>query len=188
MQKVKQFLENIFSKEADAYDLIIYKDKVDEYNTFIDQEINAHCQPYFDKEMNEVTSFNLLGHISAFSDSFYKESIEYYEKQIPRYIFKISEYLHERFGSIWACYVSIYNPSETIKKISDCFIIAEIEGKLKFISKMGVEPDTKKWKHYLGDDHLDLRLGNLGKPTKIERYTEPVSKDDWSLKEYLKDQ
>lgn len=50
---------------------------------------------------------------------------------------------------------------------------------------MGVEPDTRKWKFYGGDEDNSLRLHNLGKPVKVERYLEPT--DEWSLEEYLKD-
>ena len=42
------------------------------------------------------------------------------------------------------CYVSNTKLSETIKDISNCLIVAEIEGTLKFISKMTVNPDIKK--------------------------------------------
>ncbi len=184
-QQVKQFLEKIFDKEVESHDLKIYKDKVDEYNTFVDQEINVHCHPYFDKEMNEVTSFNLVGHIHAFSDRFYKMSQEHYTKPLPRYIFKISEYPHERFGTIWACYVSFSDPSDTFKNISECLLVADIKGEFKIIADMVLASDAKEWRYVAGDEDTSLRLRNLGTPVKVERYTEP--NDEWSLKEYLKD-
>lgn len=196
-QQVKQFLENIFDKEVIALGMKYQKDKIDTYNEYIEKELNSNCLPYYDEEWEEEIPFNLLGKMlpdlpDTFSSlgKFIPSLLQVFDQtdrsEIKiRQIFKISEYPHERFGNIWACYVSMNDPGETIKKITDCFIVAEIEGKLKFISKMGVVPDTKKWMHFGGDDNLDLRLNKLGKPTKIERYVEPT--DEWSLKEYLKD-
>lgn len=76
-------------------------------------------------------------------------------------------------------------PIQNLLKINECFIAAEIEGALKFVSSMIVVSDSKQWRHVSGNENMDLRLNKLGKPTKIERYTEP--NDEWSLKEYLKD-
>ncbi|HRB71205.1 MAG TPA: hypothetical protein PK776_05090 [Flavobacterium sp.] len=103
----------------------------------------------------------------------------------PRYLFKISEYNNEKYGTVWVCYVSFLNPSESIKKIKECFLVASINEKLKIVSDFIVRSDAKEWRHVDGDEDKSLRLHNLGKPVKVERYLEPT--DEWSLKEYLKD-
>lgn len=185
MEKIKQFLDTVFEKEVIAFEMQFQKEKVEAFNEYIEKELNSNCLPYFDEEWEVEIPFNLLGKmIPNLPEVFYQTDEKANE---IRHIFKISEYRHERYGTIWACYVSSSKPSYTIKNIFNCFIVAELEGTLKFISKMTVEPDTKKWKHSSGNKSLDLRLNELGKPTKIERYTEPISKDDWSIKEYLKD-
>jgi hypothetical protein len=103
----------------------------------------------------------------------------------PRYLFKISEYNNEKYGTVWACYVSFSNPSESLKKIKECFLVALINEKLKIVSDFIVSSDAKEWRHVDGDEDKSLRLHNLGKPIKVERYLEPT--DEWSLEEYLKD-
>ncbi|WEK71304.1 MAG: hypothetical protein P0Y62_07020 [Candidatus Chryseobacterium colombiense] len=103
----------------------------------------------------------------------------------PRYLFKISEYTHEKYGTVWACYVSFFNPDESMKKIKECFLIASINEELKIVSDFIVSSDAKEWRHVDGDEDKSLRLHNLGKPVKVERYLEPT--DEWSLEEYLKD-
>lgn len=102
-----------------------------------------------------------------------------------RHLFKISEYNNVKYNTVWACYASIPNPSLTTKNITNCFLVAEIEENLKIIAKMGIDPDTRTWKFYGGDEDKSLRIHNLDKPVKVERYLEPT--DEWSLEEYFKD-
>lgn len=197
MERIKQFLDTIFEKEVIALEMRLQKDKIEAYNEYIEKELNSNCVSYYDEEWEEEIPFNLLGKMMPSLPEIFSslgKSMPNFPQVFDRtdrsaikmrHIFKISEYAHERYGTIWTCYVSNTKPSEAIKDIFNCLIVAEIEGNLKFISKMTVSQDIKKWEHSSGDTEADLRLGKLKNPVKIERYVEPT--DDWSLKEYLKD-
>lgn len=185
MERIKQFLDTVFAKEQEVIFLEYQKDKIEACNKLI-EELNVFCRPYFDTDYDMEIPFNIRGKIvNPASDRFYKakENAPYPR---ARYLYKISSYPHEKYGEVWACYVSETNPSEITKSISDCYIVAEISKELKFISKMGIVSGTNKWTFYGGDEDKSLRLNNLQKPSKTERFTEPVN-DEWSLKEYLKD-
>ncbi|WEK71303.1 MAG: hypothetical protein P0Y62_07015 [Candidatus Chryseobacterium colombiense] len=82
-------------------------------------------------------------------------------------------------------YVSFSNPAAIMKKIKECFLVTSINEELKIVSNFIVSSDAKEWRHVGGDEDKSLRLHNLGKPVKVERYLEPT--DEWSLEEYLKD-
>ena len=179
IEKVKEFITHLIEKERDTLYYQGYKDKLEDYNK-VARELNSFVSEQMPPLMREHET-------PPFSDRFYKEIIEFEEPVNPRYLFKISEYEHARYGKIWACYVSGPNASATVKKISDCFLIAEVEGSLKVIAKMGIDPNNGKWTFYGGDEDKSLRLHNLGKPVKIERYLEPVSNDAWSLEQYNKE-
>ena len=176
MERIKQFMDFLLKKEQEAIYAGKIKAEFEKYNALA-TEIKSY--------MNDITvGFGLPILERPKPDMLYKENPDYPNL---RHLFKISEYENDHYGRIWACYVSVPNPNEKIKKISDCFLVAEVEGNLKIITKMGAEPDTNKWTFYGGDEDKSLRLHSLGTPLKIERYVEPVSNDDWSLKEYLKD-
>lgn len=185
MEKVKEFLEFLLKNEQEAIFLEYFRDKIEEYNEFIEENLNSYCEQPYDKSLGEFIPFKIRGKIcSPASDRFYKvkENATY---PIARYLFKISQYEHDRYGHIWICYVSNTNPSKIIKSLTDCFLVAEIEGDLKIIAKMGIDPNVNKWTFYGGDEDKSLRLHNLGTPVKIERYVEPLD-DETGLKEYLK--
>lgn len=186
MEKVKSFLELIFKKEQEAIFLKRQKGKIDEHNELVKNEINNQFQDAYDKSIDQVIPFNLIGEIlSPSPDRFYDACVN---KPYPgtRYLFKITEYTHLDYGTIWACYTSFPDSGGLSKRISDCFLVAEINNELKVISEMIVASDSRQWRHIAGDEHTTLRLHNLGKPIKTERYLEPAE-DDWSMKEYTKD-
>lgn len=183
MEKIKTFIDIVFEKEQMAVHLQRNKDDINKYNEFVERELNVYCEDQYDSEDKKL-EFNIKGKIiSPFSDRFYEQSkkISY---PIPRYLFKISEYIHAKYGTVWACYVSFSNPSESIKKITEYFLVALINEKLKIVSDFIVSSDAKEWRHVGGDEDKSLRLYNLGTPVKVERYLEPT--DEWSLEEYLK--
>ncbi|WP_326984351.1 hypothetical protein VUJ46_07410 [Chryseobacterium sp. MYb264] len=183
MEKIKTFIGIVFEKEQIAIHLQRNKDDINKYNEFVEKELNVYCEDQYDSE--KKVEFNIKGKIvSPFSDRFYEQSKKS-SYPIPRYLFKISEYIHEKYGAVWACYVSFSNPNKSIKKITECFLVTLINEKLKIISDFIVSSDAKEWRHVGGDENKSLRLHNLGKPVKIERYLEPT--DEWSLEEYLKD-
>ncbi|UKB81183.1 hypothetical protein [Chryseobacterium sp. MEBOG07] len=177
MEEIKIFLTEIIEKEKKAIYYEGYKEKLDDYNK-IARELNEYVSDTMPSLMREHDS-------PPFSDRFYEEVKEFEEPINPRHLFKISEYNNEKYNTVWACYVSIPNPSANTKKLTNSFLVAEIDQSLKIIAKMGVEPDTRKWKFYGGDEDNGLRIHNLGTPIKVERYLEPT--DEWSLEEYLKD-
>ena len=43
MEKVQEFLEFLFKKEQEAFFLEYFKDKMEQYNIFIEKEINVNC-------------------------------------------------------------------------------------------------------------------------------------------------
>jgi len=184
MEKIKTFIAIVFEKEQIAIHLQRNKDDIKKYNEFVEKELNIYCEDSYDAEGKKV-AFNIKGTIiSPFSDRFYEQSKKS-SYPVPRYLFKISEYISEKYGTVWACYVSFSNPSESSKKIAECFLVASINEELKIVSDFIVRSDAKKWEHVGGDEDKSLRLHNLDKPVKVERYLEPT--DEWSLEEYLKD-
>lgn len=186
MEKIKTFIEMVFEKEQTAIYLQRDKDNIEKYNEFVEKELNIYCEDSYNSRIEGKIEFNIKGKImSPFSDRFYEQSKKS-SYPTPRYLFKISEYTNKKYGIIWACYVSIPNPSSNIKKLTTCFLVTEIENNLKIISDMMLSSDTYQWTFYGGDEDKSLRLHNLGRPLSIERYLEP-SNDEWGLKEYLED-
>ncbi|KFF23270.1 hypothetical protein [Chryseobacterium vrystaatense] len=174
MKAVKELLDFLFKKEQETIYLGGKKGQFDNYNQLA-EEIKSY--------MNDITvGFGLPTLINPKPDIFYEDNPSY---PASRHLFKISEYTHEKYHTVWASYVSIPNPGTGTKKLTNCFLVAEIERNLKIIAKMGIAPDTRQWKFYGGDEDKSLRLHNLGTPVKIERYVEPT--DEWSLEEYFKD-
>lgn len=177
MREIQEFLKSLFEKEKDAIYYDGYKDKLEEYNDTV-RELNKNVSDIMPPLMRQHET-------PPHSERFYKEVKEFEDVIIPRHIFKISEYTNEKYGTVWACYVSIPNPSSKTKKLTTCFLLAKIGYNLKIISDMMLSADTRKWTFYGGDEDKSLRLHNLGIPIKVERYLEPT--DEWSLEEYLKD-
>jgi hypothetical protein len=174
MEKIKEFLSFLFEREQVAIDYGNRKDDFEKYNV-IAKEIKSY--------MNDITvGFGVPVLEKPAPDFFYDENAPYPEL---RHIFKISENTHEKYGRFWACYVSFANPSFERKVISECFLVALINDGLKIISNFIVSSDTKEWRYVGGDEDKSLRLHNLSKPAKVERYLEP--NEEWSLEEYLKD-
>lgn len=185
MEKIKTFLDIVFEKEQIAQDLKRDKDNIEKYNEFVVNELNIYCEDPYDTDLKRKLEFNIMGKmISPLSDRFYEES-KNCPYPAPRYLFKISEYNNEKYGTVWACYVSFSDPDDEIKKIKECFLVASINGELKIVSDFILSSDAKQWRHVDGDEDKSLRLNNLGTPVKVERYVEPT--DEWSLKAYLKD-
>lgn len=175
MKQVKRIIEDFINTEKNI-EISLRERNLIEHNILVDNILEICGKNLFLAEKK----FEPLSMIAEMS---IKENANL--PVIPRHLFKISEYKNEKYGTVWACYVSIPNPSTNIKKLVNCFFVAEIENNLKIIAKMGVEPDIRKWTFYGGDDDKSLRLHNLGTPVKVERYLEPT--DEWSLEEYLKD-
>lgn len=174
MKEIKELLDFLFKKEQEAIYLGEKKEEFDNYNQLA-KEIKSY--------MNDVTvGFGLPILKNPKPDIFYDDDPLY---PISRHLFKISEYISKKYGTVWACYVSFSKPDESLKKIKECFLVASINEELKIVSDFIVSSDAKEWRYVGGDEDKSLRLHNLGTPVKVERYLEPT--DEWSLEEYLKD-
>lgn len=184
MEKIREFLIELFEKEQKAIFLEYSKDKIEEYNIFIEEKINIYFKNPYDKDLDKIIPFNLIGKLhNPASDRFYK-SKENAPYPTPRHLYKISHYQNGTYGDLWACYVSIANPYNNITGIDDCFIVTEIDGELKIVAKFGPDIDQPKWKFYGGD--RELKMNKLGKLLSIERIMEPID-DSWSMEQYIKD-
>ena len=174
MEEVKEFSYFLIKKEQEAIDAGNKKEELEKYNALA-TEIKSY--------MIDVTvGFGLPILTNSKPAFLYRDNPPYPN---PRYLFKISEYENDNYGNIWACYVSVPNPSSTVKRISDCFIVVKIKDNFRVVAKMRLDPNTNKWTFYGGDENKGLRVHNLGKATEIERFMEPTN--EGSLKEYLKD-
>jgi len=108
-------------------------------------------------------------------DFFYEENAPY---PSPRHLYKISEYTNDKYGAIWACYVSTSDPgNSSVKMLTTCFLLAKIDDDLRIIVKHGIDPNTDKWIFYGGDEDDSLRIHSLGTPKEVERYLEPENHD-----------
>ena len=80
------------------------------------------------------------------------------EDIVPREIYKISHYQNERYGDLWACYLSVANAYMGVKRIHECFIVVQIDGELKIIASFAQDMDQpKKWRCYGGDRELKIK-------------------------------
>ncbi|NQY30133.1 MAG: hypothetical protein HRT69_11765 [Flavobacteriaceae bacterium] len=184
MRKIIEFIDLLFGNEQQALSLETEKSKIEEYNNFVENEINIYCEPYFDKVLNHKTSFDIMGKIfSPYSDRYY-DRVKNAPAPNLRQLYKTSEYTNEKYGQIWACYCSIANPYDNVTGLDDCFIVTTIDNELKIVMKSITDPDTKKWLHVGGDE--DLNVYELGKLVAIERILEPRD-NAWSMEEYNKE-
>ncbi len=101
-----------------------------------------------------------------------------------RRIYKMAKYQHLKYDEIFMVYVSLANPDQGMKLLTNCYSLAKIEGEFKFFSEYFTDYDTKKWKFGGGDREL-YDFYQLGIPVSIERLESPTI-DEWSIEEYNK--
>lgn len=185
MKKIVEFLKFLFEKEQEAIFLEYKKDKIEDYNIFIQEQINIHFENPYEKSLGRTIPFNLIGKIhNPASDRYYKAKANA-PYPTPRHLYKISHYQNKDYGDLWACYVSVDNPGTGQTKIlHSCFIVASINEHLKIIAQFNPDRDTGKWAFVGGD--RELKMYKLGKLLSIERYLEPVN-DDWGIEQYNRD-
>ncbi|WP_445432795.1 hypothetical protein [Chryseobacterium indoltheticum] len=185
MEKIREFLIELFEKEQKAIFLEYSKDKIEEYNIFIEEKINIYFKNPYDKDLDKIIPFNLIGKLhNPASDRFYK-SKENAPYPTPRHLYKITHYQNGTYGDLWACFVSVDNPGIGQTKIlHSCFIVTLIDDDLKIVAQFNPDRDTGKWAFVGGD--RELKMYKLGKLLSIERYLEPVN-DDWGIEQYNKD-
>lgn len=172
---VKEFLEFLFKKEQIAIDARHNKDKFDEYNKLA-EDIKQFMN-------DDSVGFGLPKFRKLQTDDYYEDF-----KKMPyptkRHIYKISEYQNQKYGKLWACYVSNQDPGEGLTQLlASCFIVAKIDNLFKIIAKFNPDYITKEWERRGGDD---LNYYDLGELIKVERFMSPVN-DEWSIKEYNKE-
>ncbi|MEO4005964.1 hypothetical protein [Flavobacterium sp. CAU 1735] len=178
VENIKEFILKFLDKEAECWTKRQLTD-LDDYN----QSIKALYAMAID-DLDE--GFGI----------YYKKELVLDENPVtykPRHLYKLSSYKNKIYGDIWVAYVSIINPrSESNKSLLvDGFIISEIDDEFKIIGTMGVKlsRSTMAVMGWSGDVYnpSDLDIKKLGKFVATERYSEPDDRDDFSLKEYLKD-
>ncbi|THF53186.1 hypothetical protein E6C50_03000 [Flavobacterium supellecticarium] len=178
IENIKEFILKFLDKEAECWtkrqliDLDDYNQSIKALYAMAIDDLDEGLGIYYKKELvlddNPVT---------------YK----------PRHLFKLSSYQNKIYGDIWVAYVSITNPRNEINtsRIVDGFIISEIDNEFKIIGIMEVKlsRSTMAVMGWTGSVYnpSDLDIKKLGKFVATERYSEPNSQDNFSLKEYLKD-
>lgn len=150
------------------------------------------------RKIKELHSFALPGTEQCFGISIIRrlKPDSYYDRTFPisepRYLFKISQYIHPNYNNLWVAYLSYPNPSREAKKstIDEAFFVSQHEGQLKVIGAMSVALNNSNLKPIGWEKSIynpsDLSINNLGELISIERYLEPKD-DGFSLQEYLDD-
>lgn len=181
MEKIKEFLNDLIKAEETAHTEYRKEDNIEVYNEAVD-DLDSYTF-LVSKDHSDV-SFNLIKMDKPHDDDFFEE-LPLMEDIVPREIYKISHYQNERYGDLWACYLSVANAYMGVKRIHECFIVVQIDGELKIIASFAQDMDQpKKWRCYGGD--RGLKIKELGKLLEIERLLEPID-DVWSMEEYAKD-
>ncbi len=181
MERVKQFLEEFLMKEANVADKIIIPN-LESYSIALNEYYS-----YLVVQLQGATGYMPMNELR--DDEFY-EACKGYPKRLPRFLYKISEYTHEKYGKVWAAYVSQENPITLVKRLNNIILLIEENNQLKIArflmysnyTEYGHQDAPYKWKEQWG--YRDLSLESLVGPIHIERYLEPSEKND-GLKMYL---
>jgi hypothetical protein len=181
MEEIKEFLDDFIKAEEIASREFRKKDNIEEYNIAVE---NLDSFTFLASKDFSKIGFNHRMMTNPHSDDFFDE-LPLMEEITPREIYKISYYHNDIYNDLWACYLSIANAYNGIKRIHDCLIVVKINEEFKIIAKYSQDIDQPtKWKCYGGD--RELKIDNLGKLQSIECYLEPID-DVWSMEEYRKD-
>jgi len=166
-KKITEFLDFLFKKEQEAIHASNKKELFEEYNTLA-KEIKSYMN-----DSSVGLGLPILSNPKP--DFFYDENTPYPN---IRHLYKISKYKNNKYGTIWACYISNPNPkNSSVRMLTKCFIITKQNEGFKIISEQGIDPNTNKWYFYGGDEDNSLRIHSLGTPIQIDRYLEPVNHD-----------
>jgi hypothetical protein len=178
MKKVKQFIKEVFIKEAECWT----KDELGDIDDF-------------NQTVRELHSF-AVDKVGKGFGVFERDELRHDENPItytPRHLYKLSAYNHPVYGNIWVAYASIKNPigNNLESVITHGFFLGIIEEEIKIIGTMMIHKSqtsmgVKGWKGSIYNPK-DLDIKKLGKFMGTERFHEPGNYDDFSLKEYLKD-
>lgn len=175
MQEQKQFILQFLEKEAECWTKRQLND-VTLYNKWV-QELYAMASGNMDQAFGIICKNRLREE---------ENPIVY----LPAYLFKLSNFSHPDFGSLWIAYTSYNNPIVTSSNsgISRGFIISEIKSELKIIGMMSIalrDSDLMPvaWEKSMYNAS-NLNIHDFGEFIAAERYMEPKD-DGFSLQDYL---
>ena len=184
MTAIKQFIEDFLIAEAEAFTLWRKSRDIAVFNA-----------AYYKMHSYTVHALNGglgLQHLQQpENDDFYGS--ELLSALRLRNYYKISQYEHPKYETVWVAYTSEKNPPPEVKFFSDAFFIIRENDSYKIGSHSlysDLDPDLQmrvyehKWVWLSG--LVDLDFESLGKLVRIERYLEPVDFED-NLKMYLED-
>lgn len=180
MEEVKRFIEEFFKVEANTATLKRVPD-LDNYNSSV-----RNLDAFLIESLKGAWGYQIIDELEE--EDIY-EMLEGIPDDIPRHLFKISQYSHEKYGDVWVSYVSIQNPDSEHKVLNEIIVIIK-EGKgLKIATKFGYSRydsngTNYEWKIEAGQ--RELTFESLEGPIKIERYQLPVDSFD-GLKHYNDD-
>lgn len=175
MEKIKEFINQFIIIEKKAEEALLRND-IKTHNSLVENILELSIP---DLELASKIGFPIPPSIERMIER---------NKNTPvnkRHLYKISEYTYPRYDKIWACYTSIANPiAGPIKLMSNLFMLAHIEDKLKIITQFRIDPNNSKWRCVGGDK--DINIYYLSNPIAIERLLSPEN-DEWSINEYDKE-
>jgi hypothetical protein len=174
MEEVKQFISHFIETEKKQEEALLKKD-IDLHNNLAELIIEMSEHEIVLTKKRQLPLSSSMERYIAGNHGFAVSA---------RLLYKISEYKHEAYGTLWACYVSVANPIiAEVKSISSALFVAVINGDLKIIALFNIDRNTDKWTFRGGD--RTIQYYKLGKPTAIERLMSPEV-DEWSIEEYNK--
>jgi len=185
MEEIIKFVEDFAKAEAKAYSLSMSSD-LEKYNQAI-TDMYSYVDPILNgklgllkKTENEASSddlfMNLLG----------SDAVEANSDSCPRHLFKISEYEHDKYGKIWAAFVSLANHEEDLNTLDSVLFISIQGGEFRILSTSIYTDTATEGKEYQWENnggYIEISFEELGEPISIERIKEPLDFND-SLRIY----
>ena len=125
MKKIQNFLENFLDAEVDSSNKYRVPN-LEAYNAAVDKMAN-----FTTDEMKYAFGGKL---ISLRSEKAY-ERVRNYPDSIPRYIYRIDEYISQVGTPLFACYLSESSPDDDWFEYHTLVLVEEINDKLKIIAR-----------------------------------------------------
>ncbi len=171
MDKIIDFLNELFELEQRVLEAGNYKSRFEEYNDIVSQ------MAMFSDNVTIGLGYPVLKKPKP--DFFYEEADA---NANARNIYKISHYQDSTGESLWACYISGVNPSPGVFMMGKVFFIKELNGKLMLVADFFRNHETSEW-GYAGGEESFIDLLRKGKPIEVHRLLSSNS-DEWSASEY----
>ena len=125
MEKIQNFLKNFLDAEVDSSNKYRVPN-LEAYNAAVDKMAN-----FTTDEMKYAFGGKL---ISLRSEKAY-ERVRNYPDSIPRYIYRIDEYISQVGTPLFACYLSESSPDDDWFEYHTLVLVEEINDKLKIIAR-----------------------------------------------------